>query len=288
MLYRIKLTADATGIARSIAISAVAIALCVYAMTVQIDHGVFVLLAAIVLLLAAGAYLQVSHAVRQFHYKHGELHQAARQAEWHYFKVLRRIMAAIEAREHYTRGRSKRIGFLAKRMGEELGLDANECHMLYMAGQVHDIGLLAVPDYVLNKASRLGSEEYRAVKDHAEASYRILRALTIMTDVLPAIRYHHERMNGTGYPHALKGEEIPLSARIMAVADSYDAMTHDRPHRSGLPPIEALGELRRCSPAGYDSQCVSALEEVMDVRKLREVHGPAQPAAMQEVPVAVS
>ena len=279
MLHRIKLTADASGIARSVAVSAVAIALCIYAMAVQTDHGAFVLLSAIVLLLAAGLFLQVSRAVRQLHHKHGELHQAAREAEWHYFKVLRRIMAAIEAREHYTRGRSKRIGFLAKRMGEELGLDATECHMLYMAGQVHDIGLLAVPDYVLNKASRLGSEEYRAIKGHSETSYRILQPLTIMTDVLPAVRYHHERMNGTGYPNGLTGEQIPLLARIMAVADSYDAMTHDRPHRPGLPPIEALSELRRCSPAGYDGQCVAALEEVMHVRKLREVHGTAKAAA---------
>ncbi len=253
-------------------ISAVAIALCIYAMTITGGGANFVLLSVIGLLVSAGAALPVGRAVRMMHRRHDELHEASVQAEKHYFKVLRRIMAAVEARERYTRGRSKRIGLLSQHIGEKLGLDHRQCHMLYLAGQVHDIGLLSVPDYILNKPSRLGNEEFRAVQRHAEASYKILRPLSSLVEILPAVRHHHERMNGTGYPQKLQGEQIPFSARILAVADAYDAMTHDRPHRAALPALESLNELRRCSPAGYDPQCVSALEEIMHLKSLRELH----------------
>ncbi len=283
MFKRFRITPDSSGIIRSVGISSLAIALCVYAMTIQPGGATYAALSATVLLIAAGGALQVSRAVRQLRRQHDQLRQATIQSERHYFKVLRRIMAAIEAREHYTRGRSKRIGFMAKRIGERLGLNNNQCHLLYMAGQVHDIGLLAVPDYILNKASRLGSEEFHTVHRHPETSYRILQPLTSLEGILPAVRFHHERMNGTGYPHELTGEQIPLSARILAVADAYDAMTHDRPFRTALPPIEALNELRRCSPAGYDEQCVAALEEITHLRNLMELHRPDAKAAPEPV-----
>ena len=283
MFKHFRITPDSSGIIRSAGISSLAIALCIYAMTIQPDGATDVLLSAIVLLIAAGGALQVSRAVRQLRRKHDQLRQTAMQSERHYFKVLRRIMAAVEAREHYTRGRSKRIGFMARRIGEKLGLNNNLCHMLFLAGQVHDIGLLAVPDYILNKPSRLGSEEFRTVQRHPETSYRILQPLTSLEGILPAVRFHHERMNGTGYPHELTGKQIPLSARIMAVADAYDAMTHDRPYRAALPPIEALNELRRCSPAGYDEQCVAALGEITHLRNLMDLHRSDTKAAREPV-----
>ncbi len=276
LVRRFRFIADSGVIIRSVTISAVAIALCIYAMAIQADRGTFLLLSAAILLIAGSTTLQVGRAVRQLQRKHDELREASLQAERHYFKVLRRIMAAVEAREQYTRGRSKRIGFLAKRIAEQIGLEAQQCHSLYLAGQVHDIGLLAVPEYILNKPSRLGNAEFRTVQRHAETSYRLLKPLTSLSDILPAVRYHHERMNGTGYPHGLKGEQIPLSARVIAVVDAYDAMTHDRPYRAAVPPIEAINELRRCSPAGYDPQCVAALEEVMHMRNLREAHSSAK------------
>ncbi len=272
MFKRIKLVAGAGEVARSMSISAIAIALGVYAMVLQENRGGAVVLAAIVLLVAAGAMLQVGRGVRQLHRKHQDTHESALRAERHYFKVLRRIMSAIENRDPYTRGRSKRIGYLARRIGENIGLDDYQCRMLDLAGQVHDLGLLSVPDYILNKPSRLGSDEFRTVKKHTELSYQILEPLTFLTDMLPAVRYHHERMNGTGYPHELQYEEIPIAARILAVADAYDAMTHDRPHRPALPVIEAMNELKRCSPAGYDEQCVSALEEVLNMKNLQKAH----------------
>ena len=124
--------------------------------------------------------------------------RSSAEAEQHYFKVLRRVLAAIEAREPYTRGRSKRMGYLARRVGEQLGMDHDQCRLLDLAGQVHDIGLLSVPDRILNKPCRLGSAEFRNVQKHSEASFEILQPLTFLADMLPAIKFHHERMNGTG------------------------------------------------------------------------------------------
>jgi HD-GYP domain-containing protein (c-di-GMP phosphodiesterase class II) len=281
----VKLTADGAGIVRAVAVSVVAIALCILAMSMTESRSAFVLLAAVILLTAAAAALQVGHAVRGMHDQNDQVRSAARAAEEHYFRVLRRIVSAIENREAYTRGRSRRIGWLARRIGERMGLSEAEGHTLHMAGQVHDIGLLAVPDHILSKPSCLGTDEYRTVQRHPEFSHRILHPLSTLSGLLPAIRYHHERMNGTGYPHGLRGEEIPLTARILAVADAYDAMTHDRPHRPALPPIEALNELHRCSPSGYDPACVEALEEVLNMRKLREVHGPE---ATEEAPAEMT
>jgi len=268
-MKKVKFLCNAGEVVRAVAISALAIALGAYAMILQDNHFVVAILAAVVLLIAVGTILQVSRAIQQLHHQHEQSRQAALRAEWHYFKVLRRIMSAVESREPYTRGRSKRIGYLARKIGENLGLEPHLCRLLDLAGQVHDIGLLSVPEYILDKSSKLGREEFRSVRKHAEISYRILEPLTFLHEILPAIRYHHERMNGTGYPYGLRDDDIPLIARIITVADAYDAMTHDRPHRPALPTIEALNELKRCSPAGYDPQCVAALEKLLNMKYLR-------------------
>ena len=284
MFKRVKFIADASQVVRSVGVSVLGIALAVYAMVLQERQVSWptVILGVIILLIAAGGMLQVSRAVRQLHHRHDQVRKSAARAEQHYFQVLRRVQAVIEAREPYTRGRSKRVGLLARRIAERVGLEHDLCVLLSLAGQVHDIGLLAVPDQILNKPSRLGNQEFRTIQKHAERSYKILEPLTFLAEVLPAVRYHHERMNGTGYPFGLKGDTIPLTARILAVADAYDAMTHDRPHRQALSQIQALEELRRCSPAGYDPQCVEVLEEVMHLRPLREAHDAVEGAAVAE------
>ena len=282
MFSKIRFIPGAAEIIRAVGISALAVALAVYVMTTQESRAVHVTMAAVVLLIMASSMLQVSRAVGHLHRQQDAANQASAKAERHYFKVLRRVLAALEAREPYTRGRSKRIGYLARRVGEKLGLSHDECHLLDLAGQVHDIGLLSVPDRILNKPSRLGSSEFRNVQKHSEASFEILQPLTFLADVLPAVKYHHERMNGTGYPYGIAGDEIPLTARILAVVDAYDAMSHDRPHRAALPTVEALAELRRCVPAGYDGDCVTALEEVMQMRQLRRAHAVTE--ASQDAP----
>ena len=283
MLTKIRFVPGAGEIVRAVGISALAIALAVYVLVTHKSHAAHVAMGAIVLVVMASTLLHVSRSVRMLHLQQDEARQAGRHAEHHYFKVLRRVLAALEAREPYTRGRSKRIGYLARRVAEQLGLDYDQCRLLDMAGQVHDIGLLAVPDSILNKPTRLGAVEFRNMGRHSDASCDILRPLTFLADVLPAIRYHHERMNGTGYPFGLSGDDIPLTARILAVVDAYDAMTHDRPHRAALSDVDALEELERCAPAGYDADCVAALGEVMRNRQLRRAHAAPDPA---DAPIA--
>lgn len=161
MWRRIKFVPGGIATIRSVGISAVAIALTVYAMVLQERTLSVAVMGAIVVLVATSAMLQVSRAVRKLHREQGEARQAALRAERHYLKVLRRMLAVIEAREPYTRGRSKRIGYMVRRMAEKLGLGSDSCQLLELAGQVHDIGLLAVPDRILNKPSRLGDKEFR-------------------------------------------------------------------------------------------------------------------------------
>ncbi|HUS47107.1 MAG TPA: HD domain-containing phosphohydrolase, partial [Phycisphaerae bacterium] len=124
------------------------------------------------------------------------------------------------------------------------------------------------PGSVRMLRSRLAVAEFRTVQKHPEVSYQVLRPLRSVAPILPAIRYHHERMNGSGYPEGLKGDKIPLGASIIAVADSYDAMTHDRPHRPAMTPLQAMMELRRCTPAGYDGRCVDAMAEIVNLPDL--------------------
>ena len=153
--------------------------------------------------------------------------------------------------------------------------------MLKIAGQLLDTGLLAVPEGLLNKRAHLGMGEFRTIKRHSDVSYEVLKPLSMLAEVLPAIRHHHERMNGTGYPAGLVGDRIPLGARILAVADTFDAMTHDRPHRPAMTPLEAITQLRQCSPAGYDSQCVAALSDIIHLPELQEIMASADAPADQ-------
>jgi len=140
--------------------------------------------------------------------------------------------------------------------------------LMNLAGRLHDIGMLAVPQSIVAQRSTLGAEAFRSIKEHPSISWEALKPLELLEEVLPAIRHHHERMNGTGYPSGLSGEEIPLTARILAVADAYDAMTHDRPHRGAVTPLSAVHELRRCAPEGYAPRCVEALADVLHLPAL--------------------
>ncbi len=194
--------------------------------------------------------------------------QAAVEAENHYFEVLSEVMAVVEGRDRYLAGRSGRIAALTNQMAVALGMDAADAALLGRIARVHDIGLLSVSPEVLRKATGLTGAEYGAVKKHCQVGCHMLRPLTFLRPMLDAVLYHHERMNGTGYPEGLTGEQIPIEARILAVADSYEAMTHDRPHRPSLTSRQAVGELIRCADVGYDRRCVKALAEIVHAEDL--------------------
>ena len=158
--------------------------------------------------------------------------------------VIVSLAQAVEAKDPYTRGHSERVGEYCKKIALSMGFSGEEAENLYWAGILHDIGKIAVPLSILTKPDKLTEEEFRKIQVHPDYSFKICESLRTLKKVLPAILYHHERWDGKGYPKGLSGEEIPLEARIMAVADSYDAMTSNRAYRSALPKEKALSILR--------------------------------------------
>jgi len=222
--------------------------------------------------------LLVIQTYRQFnslHQRTSMIAEAASRAEQHYVEVLWRIIQFVEARDDYMQGHSERVGELSEKIARKLGMAEEKCKQMMVAGRLHDIGMVAIPSQLVAERARLGVDGFRAVTKHPEIGYEVLRPLQSLSEVLPAILHHHERNNGTGYPGGLAGEEIPLEARILAVADAYDAMTHDRPHRPAMTPLAAMEELRRCTPAGYDPACVKVLSDIFHLSRLRDAQGAA-------------
>jgi HD-GYP domain-containing protein (c-di-GMP phosphodiesterase class II) len=149
--------------------------------------------------------------------------------------VVRALTSAIDAKDPYTCGHSDRVARISVRLAKELGCTADVLHTLYMAGLLHDIGKIGIDDAVLRKPGKLTDAEFEHIKEHPELGYRILADIKQLSDVLPAVLHHHEQWDGGGYPFKLAGDQTPLIARIVAVADAFDAMSSDRPYRKGLP-----------------------------------------------------
>jgi putative two-component system response regulator len=181
-----------------------------------------------------------------------------------YQSVILSLASALEAKDPYTHGHSERVGFLASRLGHRLGLPEAECEILLVAGLLHDIGKIGVPEALLNKPGKLTREELLRIMDHPVIGEEICRPLRSARKVLPMIRHHHERYDGTGYPDRLVGEDIPYGARIMGVADAYDALTSTRSYRHCLSSSEALDILGQETHVGrWDGRVVEALRAVL-------------------------
>lgn len=178
--------------------------------------------------------------------------------------VVRALSSAIDAKDPYTCGHSDRVARIAVRLAKEMGCQAEMLHTLYMAGLLHDVGKIGIKDHVLGKPGRLTDEEFEHIKQHPGLGYRILADIKQLTDILPAVLHHHEQWDGAGYPCALRGEQIPLIARIVAVADAYDAMSSDRPYRKGMA-AEKVDEIFK-SGAGkqWDPEVVDAFFAARD------------------------
>ena len=162
--------------------------------------------------------------------------------------VVRALTSAIDAKDPYTCGHSDRVARIAVRLADQLGCSSKDLETIYLSGLLHDIGKIGIDDQVLRKPGKLTEAEYEHIKVHAEIGYRILKDLKQLDQVLPVVRHHHEAWDGKGYPFGLAGEEIPLFARIVAVADAFDAMSSDRPYRKGIPD-EKLDAILRPAPA---------------------------------------
>src|SRR4051794_17980188 len=165
---------------------------------------------------------------------------------------------AVDGKSPYTRGHSERVTQYALALGERLGLSAAELDLLYRGGHLHDIGKIGVPDAILNKPGRLTAEEYDIVKRHPAQGAEMVQPLESCRELIPVIRWHHERLDGRGYPDGLSGDEIPLLVRVVSVADVYDALRSDRPYRAGLRHEECLAILREEAAGGLDPELVEA------------------------------
>ncbi|WP_066047919.1 HD domain-containing phosphohydrolase [Robertmurraya korlensis] len=180
------------------------------------------------------------------------------------------LSATLDARDPYTSGHSSRVAKFSLEIGHVLGLEKDDLELLYQTALLHDIGKIGVPDYVLLKEGKLTEEEFAHIKAHPVIGEHILKQVQPASKVarmLPGIRHHHERMDGKGYPDGLKDQEIPLYGRIIAVADSFDAMTSDRPYRKGMVEEKALNILL----AGKDTQWDSAIVDLfISIRKSKQ------------------
>lgn len=193
-----------------------------------------------------------------------------------YVSFVQSMVSTIDAKDAYTRGHSERVALVAKILAEQLGLSANESEDIHLSGLLHDIGKVGVDDRILRKEGRLDDDEFDQIKKHPEIGCRILAGLANLEHVLPGVRHHHESFDGTGYPEQLAGEEIPLMARILAVADSYDAMASDRPYRTGLPLERIETIFRENKGPQWDPQVINAYFEArVTIRKLWSAHRPS-------------
>ena len=166
--------------------------------------------------------------------------------------MLRMLTGAIEARDPYTRGHSSRVTALAEAVAWRLGWSEERIESLRLGGPLHDIGKLAVSHEVLHKEGRLDADELAEIRQHPKAGAKLLLRVAALRAAIPYVLYHHERWDGMGYPSGKAGEEIPLEARVLAVADAFDAMTSDRPYRRALSRAEALAEVERCAGSQFD------------------------------------
>jgi diguanylate cyclase (GGDEF)-like protein/putative nucleotidyltransferase with HDIG domain len=201
------------------------------------------------------------------------LEQANRLLKERSTAAMESLSATVDARDAYTAGHSRRVQQLALAIGRELRLSQAELDLLGHAALFHDIGKLAIPDSVLLKPSGLSTDEWALMQRHAEEGARIIDRLGFLDDAVPAIRHHHERWDGAGYPDGLAREEIPLGARIIHVADALDSMLTNRIYRAARPAADALDELRRGGGSQFCPRCVGALE-----RLLQHEQGSADPA----------
>ncbi|MEU3780361.1 HD-GYP domain-containing protein [Streptomyces sp900129855] len=177
--------------------------------------------------------------------------------------TIRALVQAVDIKDGYTRGHSERVGQASMMIGRELGMAESRIEMLRFAGILHDVGKLGVPTRLLRKDGPLTPQERRVIELHPEYGHEITRGISFLGEARSAILHHHERIDGSGYPYGLVGAQIPESARVVAVADAFDAMTSTRSYSRARPVEVALEELRRCAGTQFDPRMVTALTRVV-------------------------
>ncbi|MDQ2085801.1 DUF3369 domain-containing protein [Herbivorax sp. ANBcel31] len=196
--------------------------------------------------------------------KKEELDKTYKELKKRYMDTIEALRLTVDAKDYYTRGHSDRVSYLAMKLGTGFNLSQKEIELLKIAGIFHDIGKIGTADDILFKTNKLEYNEYEEIKKHPLKGAYILSAISMFQDVVPLVKYHHERVDGKGYPEGLKGDDIPFLARILTVADAFDAMTSDRKYRSKLNLEETLNQFKTHSGTQFDPDVVDMLFKILD------------------------
>jgi putative nucleotidyltransferase with HDIG domain len=220
--------------------------------------GVFAALYLLLIALVRGASRRMRRQTETLRARSAELMDSYRQLQESSLEAIESLNATVEAKDPYTAGHSRRVRELAVAVGRELGLAREQLDTLALSALFHDIGKLAVPDAILTKPDRLTREEFELIKEHSARGAEIVGKLSRLAPATPAIRHHHERWDGHGYPDGLAREEIPLEAAIVGLADAWDAMTTERPYAPALSVAAALEQVREGRGTQFDPRVVDA------------------------------
>ena len=181
-----------------------------------------------------------------------------------YIDTVQVLVNALEARDTYTYGHTARVTIIAKAIAKKMGMVPEDLYTLEIGALLHDVGKIGVPDSVLGKPGPLEKDEFAIITEHPGKGSQILKDIEYLENSIPSVMFHHERYDGHGYPDGLSGKNIPLAGRIIAVADSFDAMISDRPYRKKVSIKEAAVELRACSGSQFDSEIVETFIKIID------------------------
>jgi putative nucleotidyltransferase with HDIG domain len=250
--------------------------------------GIIISFMSVIMFGAAGAYLMVRWMVRQAERDFERQEQlvdilndrlagSLNELERHTLGTLQALTAAVDARDSYTAQHSLNVADYAVAIGRQLGFD-DHLGLIERAGLLHDIGKIGVREATLLKPSRLSPDEYAEIKEHSRIGANIIEMIPFLQPIVEIVLHHHERWDGGGYPDAVSGEDIPQLARVLAVADAFDAMTSDRPYRSGLPLSKARRELLLGAGTQFDPKVVDALLTALDARAVTPSSGLAASA----------
>ena len=170
----------------------------------------------------------------------------------------------MDAKDKYTHGHSSRVAAYAREIAKRAGYSQTEQDLIYMMGLLHDVGKIGIQDSIINKTGRLSEDEFASIKTHPAVGAEILKKITDFPELMTGARWHHERFDGRGYPDGLSGEDIPETARIIAVADTYDAMTSNRSYRCVMPQDAVRAEIERCKGSQFDPRFADIMLRMID------------------------
>ena len=196
-----------------------------------------------------------------------ELKEEKNNSEKLLLELTQALATTIDAKDKYTSGHSRRVAEYSKMLAAALGKDEKTQQKIYLFALLHDIGKIGIPDWIINKQDKLTEEEYAEIKKHPQIGYEILKSISILPNLKNGVRWHHERIDGTGYPDGLKGSDIPEFARIISVADAYDAMTSNRSYRDSLPQEQVRSEIIKHIGSQFDETIAEKMIEIIDTDK---------------------